>query len=195
MELDEDQSLLELEEQLDEIERNDEALTTDEYYGEVAAEEFDPLARAGVGAWLRTDGGTYFLPVGNQAYVLIVESAEPNAYDVAWLTQAAGQTIDGQQGDFTEHTGLSLEMACSWAEEVLEELGGPKLEQRGVQGGWRRREMSYPQRKMFIKYGLTPTRGMKFGEANDTIDVYLGSRRIDPVIDFLKMTREGMKDA
>jgi superfamily II DNA or RNA helicase len=190
-------SLLEMEELLTEQEERvaQDLGPIDEYYGEVAAEEFDPLARAGVGAWLRTDGGTYFLPVGNSAYVLIVESEEPNAYDVAWLTQGPGQRINGKKGDFTEHTGLSLEMACSWAEEVLEDLGGPKLEQRGVQGGWRRREMSYPQRKMFAKYGLTPTRGMRFGEANDAIDVYLGSRRIDPVVGFLKLTRGGMKDA
>jgi superfamily II DNA or RNA helicase len=192
---DDDLSLLEMEEAIEAMEEAEGETPPNEYYGEVAAEEFDPLARAGVGAWLRTDGGTYFLPVGNSAYVLIVESEEPNAYDVAWLTQGLGQTIDGKQGDFTEHTGLSLEMACSWAEEVLEDLGGPKLEQRGVQGGWRRREMSYPQRKMFAKYGLTPTRGMRFGEANDVIDVHLGSRRIDPVVGFLKLTRGGMKDA
>lgn len=189
-----DLSLMELEDALQECQEAEaqERGWETEYYGEVAAEDFDPLARAGVGAWLRTDGGTYFLPVGNRAYVLIVESAEPNAFDVAWLSQSPNLPIDGKQGDFTEHTGLSLEMACSWAEEVLEELGGPKLEQRGVQGGWRRREMSRPQVKMMAKLGIVPTRGMKFGQANDAIDVHLGSRRIDPVVQFLMMTREGV---
>lgn len=193
---DEDLSLIEMEDALLAEEKEaEETDRPDEYYGQTAAEDFDPLARAGVGAWLKTDGGTYFLPVGNQAYVLIVPSAEPNTFDVAWLTQSPGQQVDGKQGDFTQHTGLSLEMACSWAEEVMEDLGGPKLEQRGVQGGWRRREMSFPQKKMFAKYGLIATRGMRFGEANDAIDVHLGSRRIDPVIDFLTMTREGVSDA
>lgn len=189
-----DLSLMELEDALQECQEAEaqERGWETEYYGEVAAEDFDPLARAGVGAWLRTDGGTYFLPVGNRAYVLIVESAELNAFDVAWLSQSPNLPIDGKQGDFTEHTGLSLEMACSWAEEVLEELGGPKLEQRGVQGGWRRREMSRPQVKMMAKLGILPTRGMKFGQANDAIDVHLGSRRIDPVVQFLMMTREGV---
>jgi superfamily II DNA or RNA helicase len=197
MELDEEMSLSELEDLLDAREAEDlaEARPDLEYYGEVAAEDFDPLARAGVGAWLRTDGGTYFLPVGNRAYVLIVESSEPNAFDVAWLSQSPNLPIDGKQGDFTEHTGLSLEMACSWAEEVLEELGGPKAEQRGVQGGWRNRPASIPQQKVMLRLGIELRRGMKFGQANDAIDVHLGSRRIDPVVQFLMMTREGVDDA
>jgi len=165
-------------------------LQPEEYYGEVAAEDFDPLNRTGVGAWLRTDGGTYFLPVGNEAYVLIVESAEPNTYDVAWLAQSPGRPIDGKQGDVTEHQGLSLEMACSWAEEVLEEMGGSEaLLLAGAKKPWRRQPASASQELWCRRRGIDPT-GMKRGEVSDLMSTLIASDRIDPVVAFLKMTRE-----
>lgn len=188
------ESLLDLEDALDAMEAEQEGGASadgeDEYVGEVAAQDFDPLARSGAAAWLRTHAGTYFLPVGNEAYVLIIEGVEPSTFDVAWLTQTSAQRINGKQGDCTEHVGLSLEMACGWAEEVLEELGGPKAEQRGTQGGWRNRAMTMPQKKTLARQGLTSRPGMKYGEANDLIDIHLGSRRIDPVVGFLALARE-----
>lgn len=168
----------------------------DEYYGEVAAEDFDPLARAGIGAWLRTDGGTYFLPVGNRAYVLIVEGAEPNSFDVAWLSQSPSALIDGKQGDFTEHTGLSLEMACSWAEEVVEKIGGQGMAQRHVaKASWRRRPMTPKQGALCHRLGIEVVRGWRYGDANDAIDVAMGSARIDPVVGFLAAARGELQDA
>lgn len=217
LEMEDGESLLELEEALDALEEAEKAgfedLEPEEYQGPVTAEDFDPLARTGVGAWLRTAGGTFFLPVGNQAYVLIVESAEPNLFDVAWLSSAlkiflhfqcpgrepystmasfclCGGGHTGSQGDLTEHQALPLDMACSWAEEVLEDLGGAAaLSRAGARAGWRKRKVSYQQEKMLLKYGIVHEKGWKFGDANDRIDEVIGSRRIDPVVAFLQASR------
>lgn len=195
----EDLSLIEIEDALLAAE-TEEALEEgvdlrDEYYGQVAAEDFDPLARAGIGAWLQTAGGTYFLPVGNSAYVLIVPGEEVNSFDVAWLSQSPAAPIDGKQGDFTEHTGLSLPMACGWAEEVMEELGGTAPDQRGKQGGWRRRAMTRKQADLCRRWGIEIVRGWTYGDANDAIDVAMGSARIDPVVGFLAAARGQLQDA
>ena len=216
LDMEDGESLLELEDALDAMEEAEKAgfedLEPEEYQGPVAAEDFDPLARTGVGAWLRTAGGTYFLPVGNQAYVLILESAEPNLFDVAWLTQAPNALLYtecpgtpylsnsqtcacggghvGGQGDLTEHQALPLDMACSWAEEVLEDLGGEAaLSRAGAKAGWRKRKVSYQQEKMMLKYGIVREKHWKFGDANDRIDEVIGSRRIDPVVAFMQAAR------
>lgn len=216
LDMEDGESLLELEDVLDAMEEAEKAgfedLEPEEYQGPVAAEDFDPLARTGVGAWLRTAGGTYFLPVGNQAYVLILESAEPNLFDVAWLTQAPNALLYtecpgtpylsnsqtcacggghvGGQGDLTEHQALPLDMACSWAEEVLEDLGGEAaLSRAGAKAGWRKRKVSYQQEKMMLKYGIVREKHWKFGDANDRIDEVIGSRRIDPVVAFMQAAR------
>lgn len=216
LDMEDGESLLELEDVLDAMEEAEKAgfedLEPEEYQGPVAAEDFDPLARTGVGAWLRTAGGTYFLPVGNQAYVLILESAEPNLFDVAWLTQAPNALLYtecpgtpylsnsqtcacggghvGGQGDLTEHQALPLDMACSWAEEVLEDLGGAAaLSRAGAKAGWRKRKVSYQQEKMMLKYGIVREKHWKFGDANDRIDEVIGSRRIDPVVAFMQAAR------
>jgi superfamily II DNA or RNA helicase len=218
--MDEDESLMELEDALDALEEVDPgaAPETEEYYGEVAAEEFDPLARTGIGAWLKTDGGTYFLPVSKTAYLLLIESEEPNLWDVAWLTQSANSFLhmhcpgrkaytsphrscscggghQGEMGDQTEHQGLSLDMATSWAEEVLEELGGSEaLLEAGARERWRKAEVSYAWRKLCVKHGIEITRGMKRGDVHDAVSRKLGSHRIDPVVSFMIASREGMTE-
>jgi superfamily II DNA or RNA helicase len=191
MEMDEEMSLSELEDLLDAREAEDlaEARPDLEYVGEVAAEDFDPLARAGVGAWLKTTGGTYFLPVGKEAYVLIVPSEEVNSFDVAWLAQDARAPIDGKQGDLTEHVGLSLEMACSWAEEVLEDMGGSAaLILAGAKKPWRRNPPSAAQELWCRRRGIDPD-GKTKGEISDLMSVLIASARVDPVVGFLAAAR------
>lgn len=218
-EMEEDQSLLELEDELEELEREEAGtpdVAEDLYYGETIAIDFDPLARTGIGAWLQTYDGTYFLPVGKTAYVLIVESQEPATYDVAWLTQSPNHFLhkdcptsyvvhpyispyrvcscdeghQGGQGDLTEHRALSLDMACSWAEEVLEELGGDSaLMEAGAKERWRSGDISFQWRKQCMKYGIEITKGMRRGDVHDRVSELLGSKRIDPVVNFMKTVR------
>lgn len=213
---DEDLSLLEMEDALDAME-TEQALEDgvdlrEEYYGATAVEDFDPLARTGIGAWLKTSGGTYFLPAGKDVYVLIVESEEPGAYDVAWLTQRpntflhtacpyqepyldglscrCGGGHHGSQGDLTEHRGLSLEMACSWAEEVIEEVGGPgALSLAGVKKSWRRTQPSEAQLSLAQSLGIEITEDMRKGELSDLISEVKASHRIDPVVGFMQASR------
>lgn len=208
-------SLLEMEELLTEQEERvrEDLGPIEEYYGNVQAEDFDPLARTGIGAWLKTDGGTFFLPVGKEAYVLIVESEDPGQFDVAWLTQSPGAFLhkdcggreayvwpgrtcscglnhEGSQGDLTEHKGLSLDMACSWAEEVMEELGGSTaLLLAGTGKRWRRGEVSDPQRRMAARYGIELTGQESKGDVADLISTRMGSRRIDPVVGMMLASR------
>ncbi len=211
---DDDLSLLEMEDAIEAMEEAEGGqLQQEQYYGAVAAEDFDPLARTGVGAWLKTSGGTYFLPVGKEAYVLIVESETPGAYDVAWLTQSpagflfagcpgqdtyvlpgrtcgCGGNHAGAQGDVTEHQGLPLDMACSWAEEVMEELGGPAaLSLAGKKKSWRRGEVSDAQKATAARMGIVVTGEMTKGDVSDLISVHIASRRIDPVVAFMQSMR------
>lgn len=219
---DEDLSLVELEDEELRLEaeegtepENDEFL----YRGETAAQEFDPLGRTTIGAWVATDGGSYFFPAEG-VYVLIIPSEEPGLWDVAWLTQKAGtfahlgcSTADahvtdyrecscggrhlGQQGATTEHRGLSLEMACSWAEEVMEVFGAGYGK---ASARWRKAPVvpGSPQvRKARFEGVVIPTGedgevSCTKGELADLITQRVGSRRIDPVVQFMITQREGM---
>lgn len=220
-----DLTLLEMEEEelrLEEEESASGALTAPEeeaYAGETAAVEFDPLGRVGIGAWLKTRGGFYFLPA-DRVYVLIIPSEDPGAWDVAWLTQepryfahtactAVGPHVTlsrtcecgaghaGQQGATTEHRGLSLEMACSWAEEVMEELGAGY----GKKGSsWRKRARSEAQLRKAAREGVVVPpeedgEQHRAGTVADLITEAIGSRRIDSVVRFMIMQREGMGKA
>lgn len=212
MEMDEDESLLELENRLL-AEEEAEAEEPEQYYGQVEAVEFDPLARTGIGAWLQTAGGTYFLPAGD-VYVLIVPGEELNTYDVAWLTQKSvnflhadcpytapyvttmrtcscgDRSHQGVQGDVTEHQGLSLEMASSWAEEVMEGFGQNATRLADRTKRWRSsKDVSEAQKIMCGKLGITLTGDERKGEVSDLISTVMASRRIDPVVAFMISAR------
>jgi superfamily II DNA or RNA helicase len=216
---DEDLTLLEMEEQELLLEEAEGALAgvremEELYTGETVAAEFDPLGRTTIGAWLKTADGTYFLPAGSGLYVLLVPSEEPGSWDVAWLTQksteyahvqcgtadvhvtrervcSCGARHSGQQGATTEHRGLSLEMACSWAEEVMEDFGhgiGSLAKSR-----WRKTAPSDAQLRMARGLGVVVPEGQDVskGAVADLISEALGSRRIDPIVQFMITSREG----
>lgn len=210
---DEDLSLLEMEEALEAMQEAEEDSSPEVYYGATAVEEFDPLARTGIGAWLQTTGGTYFLPCAKTAYVLLSPSEEPGRWDVAWLAQSAGAflhrecrgmdtyvTADrvcdcgqghiGAQGDLTEHQALPLDMATSWAEEVLEDLGGSTaLLLAGTKKRWRKEAPSEAQLRLAARWGAELTGKETKGEVADLITTRIGSARIDPVVAFMQASR------
>lgn len=195
LEMGEDESLMELEDALDameEAEAEGGQITVEEYYGETASEDFDPLNRTGIGAWLRTDGGTYFLPFSRGkghpgAYVLLSPGDEPNTYDVAWLSESPANPIPEGVGGVTEHRGLSLEMAVSWGEEVLEDLGGSTaLILAGAGKRWRREPVSVPQQGWMRRRGLS-CEGLTKGDVSDLMSTVAATNRIDPIINFMTM--------
>lgn len=209
----EDMSLLEMEDAAELAEAENEQITAEEYYGVVAAEDFDPLARTGIGAWLQTTGGTYFLPIAGEAYVLLVPSEEPGAWDVAYLTQNGSEFLytecpgmapyiapapnlckcggghSGKAGDLTEHRALSLDMATSWAEEVMEELGGSAaLTLGGAKKKWRKSPPSPKQEMWCRRRGIDPA-VLTRGEVSDLMDTLTATARIDPVVGFMIAAR------
>lgn len=215
-----DLSLIEMEEKEKALQEEEQETTEEWYEGETATVDFDPLGRTTIGAWLQSDGGTYFLPCGREAYVLIVSGEEPGTHDVAWLTVSprmfrhseclgmgiyftdsrvcgCGQGHSGAPGGVTEHTGVSLEMAVSWGEEVMEEMGGTML--GSVKKRWRREPPSDAQlRKARMEGIVIPTDDdraviVSKGELSDMINERVGSRRIDPVVAFMLKLRSGEK--
>lgn len=154
------------------------------YVGETEAVDFDPLGRTTAGAWLTTFGGTYFLPAGKRFYVLLVPSEEePGGYDVAWL---ARDYREG--GDVTEHRGLSLEMATSWAEEVMEEKAGAAAVLGTSKARWRKGDPSLAQKGWATRNGIT-VEGLTKGEVSDLREMMDASARIDPIVGFMLASR------
>lgn len=213
IEMDEELSLLALEEMLEEQAREGGGGPGFEapYVGETESVDFDPLNRTGIGAWLTTFDGTYFLPVGRRAYVLLVPSEEPGRWDVAWLpkdpkhyghpcqtsyaTRFTGsrycacppeQRHEGERGGLTEHVGLSLEMACSWAEEVMEKIGGKLALRVGAAAApWREQSPNITLLRKAWDMRI-PTKGLNKGELTDAVEILEASGRIDPVVAFMK---------
>jgi superfamily II DNA or RNA helicase len=213
IEMDEELSLLALEEMLEEQAREGEGGPGFEapYVGETESVDFDPLNRTGIGAWLTTFDGTYFLPVGRRAYVLLVPSEEPGRWDVAWLpkdskhwghlcqtsyaTRFTGsrycvcppeQRHEGERGGLTEHVGLSLEMACSWAEEVMEKIGGKLALRVGAAAApWREQSPNITLLRKAWDMRI-PTKGLNKGELTDAVEILEASGRIDPVVAFMR---------
>ncbi len=208
---DEALSLLDMEEEEERLVRD--AGQEDPYYGPVEHVDFDPLGRTTIGAWLQTSGGYYFLPAGKQAYVIIAPSAEPGQWDVAWLTVAptlfafracplrdveystervcdCGGNHQGSAGGLTEHKGLSVEMACSWAEEVMTGLSGGSSMGK-TKAPWRSGTPSASQLFRANREGIDVPMGedgkpsVNKGWVNDRISERVGTRRIDPVINFM----------
>lgn len=220
-------SLLDMEEQEETLAEQEGVAPAEEelYAGVTEHIDFDPLGRTTIGAWLQTDAGYYFLPAGKEAYVLLVPSEEPAQWDVAWLTANAktfffsncsgmasyfatdrtcrcGGGHTGAAGALTEHRGLSVEMACSWAEEVMEGMGA------GSTVGKKTASWRYPQ-PSFRQVGMARSLGIEVpeeldadgevkyllnkGKVSDAISRVVGSRRIDPVVAFMLKARDGEK--
>lgn len=214
--MDEELSLLDMEEFED---RQDSTPMPDwgpaEYVGETEAVDFDPLGRTTAGAWLHTFAGHYFLPIGRKAYALLVPSDDPGRWDVAWITKdpkhfgyldcptgyagkfgtsrscGCGQGHAGYPGALTEHRGLSLEMACSWAEEVMEKVGGALAIRTGhAKQAWRDQPANITLLRQAWDLRI-PTKGLNKGELQDAVDILTASARIDPVVAFMMSAREG----
>ena len=224
VEMDEELTLLGMEEMWEEEEKESASAggwpEEEAWDGDTETVDFDPLGRTTPGAWLHTFEGHYFLPIGRRAYALIVPSEEPGRWDVAWIVKEPGQygylscpaatsypkrfgrsrwcgcgeKHEGSIGALTEHRGLSLEMACSWAEEVMEEVAGKALAARvgHAAAEWRgqRPNITLLREAWDLSIPVSTTRGMTKGELTDTVEILTASKRIDPVVQFMMMSRE-----
>jgi superfamily II DNA or RNA helicase len=139
------------------------------YQGPVEAREFDPLGAASrSAAWVRTKGGTYFVPAGKHAYVFIFEYPRRGRWSVAWCTadprtsmyECPGQgrplsscantmqckDCKPKKVAMTEHADLDLELAMGWAEDLAVDLGADSgLNTANKRARWR---SAQPSEKM-----------------------------------------------
>lgn len=173
--------------------------------GDVVVRDFDPLGNATSKVWLKTSGGTYFMPAGKAGYVFICQWPEAGQWSVAWCgsrpeyrftPDAEGiprQTPTGKAVGMTVHRGLPLDQAMVWAEDLAVDMGA-ELNTSKKSAPWRKKAPSKAlldfARGLGIK--LTEVRdpetnlviGVKerMGEVSDKVTVVTGSRRIDPLV-------------
>lgn len=163
------------------------------YAGPVEVREFDPLARKSSRVWIKTEGGSYFVPAGRHAYVFIMEYPEPGLWSVAWCgTYATTRLAPGADGvprpapggrsvGMTEHRGLPLDQAMVWAEDLAVDMGLDTMNLANKRAAWRRGQPSEKTKALAESLGIAHE-GLKAGKVSDLIGTVLGSRRIDPLV-------------
>lgn len=191
-----DLSLFELDELMQEIEEElDEKragattwFDSPTYAGETKTKTFDPLGRDKV--WGQTPAGNYHISAGN-AYVFLAESinGDPGTWDVVMCSKNTYKDRYAPWDPWikgTEHQGLHLDMALSWAEEVAIELGGVGTKTlTSRKSAWRRAEPSDRQKRKAYVLKIN-FEGMTQGELSEAIDTTEAARRIDPLVAQIK---------
>lgn len=157
-------TLLDLEDEFDAGEGVEEDVP-EFYTGEVVTRDFDPLgADTRSKVWIRTEGGTYFVPAGTDAYVFIFKYPTAGRYSVAWATKAVGarlyeckpvggtrfaeeeapqrvcrcgQKCAGRAVGMTPHADLDLELAMTWAEDLAVDMGADTMNLANKRARWR----------------------------------------------------------
>lgn len=173
------------------------------YTGVTVAKEFDPLGNASARAkvWIKTSGGTYFVPAGKDAYVFIMQWPSAGRWTVGFCSAKPNQTLpfcskDGvplacQHEDCkarkfvgtTVHRGIGLEEAMVWAEDLATDLGAASLNTAGKDAPWRKRPASDKMKNYARGIGISLPEGpIKAGEVSDLIGKIEGTRRIDPLV-------------
>lgn len=123
-------------------------------------------------AWLRTAGGTWFLPAG-KAVVFLAPAGGAGTWNVA---------IAGPAQREMRYRRISLDAAMAWGEEVAVEVTGNRaLFNRKAQ--WRRasQEPTAPQVSMARRLRIDPA-GRSKAELSDLISTVLASRELDPLV-------------
>jgi superfamily II DNA or RNA helicase len=174
-------SLIDLE---DEFDRGEDIGPEDESHawtGPVDVTEYDPLAQRTKRGWNRTDGGTYFMPAGPDAYVFVVDGA------VVWCTRSGTPyccrsrlhddtctPLHGRIGGITEHVGLDPETAFGWAEDLAVDMGESLIP--AVRTARRVREVELSRARAL---GIEVRPGMKTTELSPLIDKVTATQVID----------------
>jgi superfamily II DNA or RNA helicase len=162
-----------------------------EYWtGPVTTREFDPLGRPSTSVWLRTAGGTWFVPAGTSRYVFVMEYPSRGLWSVA---QCPTRPADGRPV-MSEHRGIPLEEALVWAGDLAEDLGADLNTTR--KAPWRKKVASEKLQSLAKSLGLAveghhDLSGLfvcteKAGPLSDRIDAVKGTRRIDPLVKVAK---------
>lgn len=191
--MDED-SLLEIEDMLFDLEEEIASSTggqmpefAEDYRGDTAVIEFDPLGRERV--WSQTGAGNYFMTAGSVGYAFLVESVagDPGTWDVV-LCSKLSIPRDGviPWAKQTEHTGIPLEMALGEAEELAMEVGGfGSKALASKKSKWRSEPPNDRQKSLARSLGVW-IEGMSKGETSQAIDTAKATNRIDPLVSIVK---------
>jgi superfamily II DNA or RNA helicase len=172
------------------------------YRGRTVAVDFDPLARASKLTWSATTGGTWFLSAGD-FYVFVMSSVSSGAlagtYDVLWTRKDRKfeHTYDGVTGfwGFTSHTGIPLDYAFAWGEEVAAELGGdPFALLIRKDKTWRRQQPTDAQLSACQRRGLTVPADATRGDVSVLLDTWAASQMIDPAVSYFQSQKEATND-
>ena len=141
-------------------------------YGAHESVEVD-LFHGSSSMWLRTRGGVWFIPAGQNRYVTVWPGAE-GGYDVLWLHRFA--TGAGSFG-WIERGVPDLAYAMAFAEGDIT----PAEKAMAQREAWWRNDthMSGKMRQAAANVGVPVKRGMTAGEISNAINVAMASDRID----------------
>lgn len=170
VEMEEGEGLLEAEEREFEEQASDDAPAPVRSNRKLDFKAVD-LFEASHQAWLTTRGGVMFISAGEWTYFLWPSRAEAGTWDVCRYAKTG-------RAELTEHLGLGVEMAMSWAEAEAEDHGSFSVSRKA---SWRRGKASEAQLSLASVLGLN-TEGMGKAEVSDAISVELTSRALDPML-------------
>lgn len=123
-------------------------------------------------AWLSTAGGVMFIGAGEWTYFLWPSKAEAGGWDVLKRESSTGRWY------VTAHTGLTAELAMSWAEAEAENHGSFSTSRKA---SWRRGPVTERQLERAHRLGIDAT-GMNKAEISDAMYRYEVSWALDPYI-------------
>ena len=135
----------------------------------LALKEVKGLFAASHQAWLSTAGGVQFIGAGEWTYFLWPSQAEPGTWDVL-RHQKYGKW------QRTEHTGLDVELAMSWAEAEAEDHSSFSVSRKA---SWRSGKPSPAQLDYAYGLGIDAT-DMNKSQLSDAISYVLESKQLDP---------------
>jgi superfamily II DNA or RNA helicase len=119
--------------------------------------------------WLRTGGGTWFIPVGDDL-LFLAPGDEPQSYRIRLWDRDLGVRAPSPDNEYP------LEFAMRWT-EMFAQRRAPQLARRSAR--WRTGRAS-PKQMAFCRRNRIPVwPGMDAGTVSDAVSVFLASARID----------------
>ena len=120
--------------------------------------------------WLRTHGGTWFIPAGQSRYVTVWPSAA-GGWDVLWFERY------GSNGGYIERDVPDLAYAMAFADDAIT----PAEKAMAMREAWWRNDthMSGKMRQAAANVGVKVKRGMTAGEISNAINIKMASDRLD----------------
>lgn len=158
---------------------------SEDYAGESATREFDPLGRTK--SWLQTSGGTYFVKatkhVKGDALIFLAPSVsgESGTYDIVRASVQSVGALAWCDGPAPGYEGLSLAEAQLHGEDFAGEAYNGKSAYKSA------RAASESQGRYARALGIEiPLFGSRAGALSREIDLTLATRRIDPLIESVR---------